>query len=234
MLVSGFPTIETPKILGIPVIPDSNGSAQHDAVVSLLNEWEILDKIIGLVFDTTSSNTGRFKASASAIESTLNKAVLWLACLHHVYEIHVKHVSDYFMGKRNSPSEAIFVRFQTEWSEMDQDTSSLILFDYDVDKELQEVAFEVVEWGQDCLEKETFPRQDYREPLELTVLFLGGSVFPFSFRKPGRLFQIVKYMYCIVLFSHGFPLTYIKELIITRGLWPIPSISSRCSCCPTV
>ena len=36
---------------------------------------------------------------------------------------------------------------------MDQDTSNLILFDSDVDKELQEVASDVVERGQDCLEK---------------------------------------------------------------------------------
>ena len=92
------------------------------------------------------------------------------------------------MGKRNSPSESLFVRFQKEWAELDLDTSTLILFDFDVDKELQEVAFEVVQWGQECLENETFPREDYRELLEITVLFLGGSVFPFSFRKPGMIF----------------------------------------------
>lgn len=188
MLVSGFPTLSTPKLLGIPVIQDSTGSSQHNAVVQLLGEWDILDKVIGLVFDTTSSNTGRFKGSATAIETTLKKAVMWLACRHHVYEIHVEHVSDHFMGKRNSPSESLFVRFQKEWAELDLDTSTLILFDFDVDKELQEVAFEVVQWGQECLENETFPREDYRELLELTVLFLGGSVFPFSFRKPGMIF----------------------------------------------
>ena len=134
MLVSGFPTLSAPKLLGIPVIQDSTGSSQHNAVVQLLGEWDILDKVIGLVFDTTSSNTGRFKGSATAIETTLKKAVMWLACRHHVYEIHVKHVSDHFMGKRNSPSESLFVRFQKEWAELDLDTSTLILFDFDVDK----------------------------------------------------------------------------------------------------
>ena len=51
-----------------------------------------------MVFDTTASNTGRHKGSASAIEATLGSAILWLACHHHVYEIHVKHVSDHVLG----------------------------------------------------------------------------------------------------------------------------------------
>ncbi len=38
-----------------------------------------------------------------------------------MYEIHVKHVSDCIIGKRNSPSESLFVRFQKEWPDLDQD-----------------------------------------------------------------------------------------------------------------
>lgn len=91
------------------------------------------------MFDTTSSNTGRFKGSATAIESTLNKAVLWLACYHHVYEIHVKHVSDYFMGKKLSFWSAL----GSIPERMVGNGSRHILFDYDVEKELQKVADEV-------------------------------------------------------------------------------------------
>ena len=54
-----------------------------------------------------------------------------------------------------------------------------------MDVGLQNIDHYVVDWGTECLEKEIFPREDYRELLELTVLFLGGSVYPFSFRKPG-------------------------------------------------
>lgn len=63
----------------------------------------------------------------------------------------------------------------------------LILFYSEGDSEMQELADEVIEWGSELIENDTFPRSDYLELLQLTVLFLGGSVFPFSIRKPGSI-----------------------------------------------
>ncbi|KZR97635.1 Cc8K15.2-like protein, partial [Daphnia magna] len=116
-------------LLGIPVIKDSTGMSQHNAVIKLLDEWEVTDNVVGMVFDTTASNTGRWKGCATSIEFTLDRAVLWLACRHHMYELHVKHVAA---------------------------LSTLLPSHYLL---------------------------DYRELLELTVLFLGGTVYPFKFRK---------------------------------------------------
>lgn len=121
ILVSGKPELEIPKLLGIPVISSITGAAQHDAIVNLLRSWKVIDNVVGLVFDTTASNTGRIKGCATVIEKTLDRAVLWFACRHHVYELHVKHVSDEIIGKRNSPSESLFVRFQKEWPDFNQD-----------------------------------------------------------------------------------------------------------------
>ncbi|KZR95764.1 Uncharacterized protein APZ42_010282, partial [Daphnia magna] len=45
ILVSGKPELENPKLLGIPVIASSTGTAQHDAVMSLLADWEVIEKI---------------------------------------------------------------------------------------------------------------------------------------------------------------------------------------------
>ncbi len=208
ILVSGKPELENPKLLGIPVISSSTGTAQHDAVMSLLANWDVKEKVVGLVFDTTSSNTGRIKGCATNIERTLGRAVLWFACRHHMYEIHVKHVSDCIIGKRNSPSEALFVRFKKEWPDFNQNPAvrslvfknkvcynnpflkimfhHLTLFDWEVSSELTAIGNEVLEWASNCLETDTFPRSDYLELVELTVLFWGGAVFPFSFRKPGK------------------------------------------------
>jgi hypothetical protein len=71
-----------------------------------------LKNVIGLCFDTTASNTGRLKGSAAIIKSTVDHSVLRLACRHHVYELDMKHVSVSIIGKRNSQSEALFVKFQ--------------------------------------------------------------------------------------------------------------------------
>jgi hypothetical protein len=59
-LISGFPQLESPKLLGVPNITNSTGRQQHDAVVRLLEKWGVFKELIALVFDTTSSNTGRF------------------------------------------------------------------------------------------------------------------------------------------------------------------------------
>jgi hypothetical protein len=49
VLISGGPDLKTPKLLGIPIIPNSTGAAQHSAVFDLLEEWDALDNVVGLV-----------------------------------------------------------------------------------------------------------------------------------------------------------------------------------------
>jgi hypothetical protein len=49
ILVSGKPHLETPKLLGVPIISDSTGLSHKNAVVNLLSTWEVTDNVIGLV-----------------------------------------------------------------------------------------------------------------------------------------------------------------------------------------
>ena len=52
-------------------------------------------------------------------------------------------------------------------------------------------ARKTLSWALKCLEEDTFPRQDYKELLELTILYLSGDIptrknrKEFHFRKPG-------------------------------------------------
>jgi hypothetical protein len=75
-----------------------------------------------MVFDTTSSNTGKHAGSCISLESALGRSIMWLACRHHVYEIHMKHVSDHINGARNSPSDSLCVRFQKDFNSLDKST----------------------------------------------------------------------------------------------------------------
>jgi len=43
----------------------------------------------------------------------------------------------------------------------------------------------VIEWGTRVLEEDVFPRSDYKELLELTLVYLGELVYPFRFHQPG-------------------------------------------------
>ena len=52
----GDKTITT-KLLGVPEVPNSTGISQEKAVMKLIAKWDVEKSVVGLVFDTTSSNT---------------------------------------------------------------------------------------------------------------------------------------------------------------------------------
>ena len=54
-----------------------------------------------------------------------------------------------------------------------------------MDEVLQKEAEDVLDWAQDQLQRNTWPREDYRELLELLIVSLGGTVPGFSFKMPG-------------------------------------------------
>ena len=81
----------------------------------------------------------------------------------------------------------LFSQFKEIYPQLDNDPSNYCLLDYsELSYELDEQAELVLKWGEQCLRQNTFPREDYRELLELTVIFLGGYVpRGFSMRKTG-------------------------------------------------
>ena len=80
ILVSGIGGI---KMLGVPSLSGlSNGQAGEvisEATVKLLDDWNCRDKVIGMVFDTTSANTGSKTAACISLQTKLKRALLWLA-----------------------------------------------------------------------------------------------------------------------------------------------------------
>ena len=55
--------------------------------MKVLDNWKIRDKIQGLVFDTTSSNTGIHRGACVCIEEALDRELVNIACSHHVMEV---------------------------------------------------------------------------------------------------------------------------------------------------
>ena len=54
-----------------------------------------------------------------------------------------------------------------------------------LDPHLQSVARSVLSWASEQQGRKTWPREDYRELLELVIVSLGGYVPGFSFKIPG-------------------------------------------------
>ena len=96
---------DTPRsqFLASPSIPDATGETMKDALINVLQEWAIpKERIIGMSWDTTSSNTGVRGGSATLFEEELGQGILWLACRHHIGELHVKHADQEVRGKWKS------------------------------------------------------------------------------------------------------------------------------------
>lgn len=99
-IVAGFPEPNIrDQYLASPCIPDGKGSSMCNALADTLEVWEIPhDIIIGISWDTTASNTGQHIGSATLFEQLLGRSVMWLACRHHMGELHVKHVDKIVRG----------------------------------------------------------------------------------------------------------------------------------------
>ena len=81
---------EVQELLGIPKIEKGTGVAQANAILQLLQEWNITNEVAGLCFDTTASNSGPSNGTCTLLERKLGRDLLHLACRHHIYELPLK------------------------------------------------------------------------------------------------------------------------------------------------
>ena len=129
-----------------------------------------------MVFDTTSSNSGSENGACKLLEDWLGTPILWLACRHHVLELHLKRVVQGVTGKTKEPGVALFKRLKSGWHTLEIDYDNLSKLDYSsLPKWMQDQGKEVLDWALTELEKNTWPREDYREPLRLYIICLGGD-----------------------------------------------------------
>ena len=165
---------------------------QETEIVKLLKNWGVWDSLIGS-FDTVADNTGRKSGACILLEREAGLALLYLACRHHVYEVHVKRVATVVLGKTTSPQEPLFKLMEDNWNDLTKDKdhsgidySNLKLFDWlSVEgSKLEDHAKTVLEFVESCLEKNVFPRSDYKELAQLIALWLGAEVENYKFVIP--------------------------------------------------
>jgi len=169
VIVTGATEVE--QLLGVPKLASGTGRAQADAVMSCLNEWNLQSKIKGLCFDTTASNTGHLSGACILIKKALEQKVLHFACRHHILEIVLEKVFTALkITAVSGPDIAIFKRFKDHWSFIDQ-----AVFETAAGKnEIKPFKATTIQFAEKNLEV-CQPRDDYREVLELAIIFVGGT-----------------------------------------------------------
>ena len=129
------------------------------------------------------------------------------------------------MGPSSGPDIGIFKRFKSHWHQMSMAKYNSGINDADVARALVNMTGNIIEFCSQQLE-EVQPRDDYRELLELTVIFLRGiPTRGVHFAKPGamhraRFMARLIYALKIFVFRDVFSLTArelkgIKELFVS-------------------
>ena len=95
----------------------SIASEQTKIILDTLDKWKIeRDLINGLVFDTTSINTGICSGVAVSLEQAFGTKLSLLACRHHVLELLCGAAASMISSITKSPNEAVFHVLVNRWS----------------------------------------------------------------------------------------------------------------------
>ena len=215
--VDRLPIIVTGKdieqLLAIPKLTSGTGEATAEAVFNACESWDINDFVRCMCFDTTAANSGVRKGACTLLQQKLQKDLLWLACRHHILEIMLEAVvSSNLPAASSGPEIQLFKRFRSKWTALDKSDFTR------ASEDMCTTANEIIAFANNQLELFQ-PRDDYKELLQLTIVFLGGNVKNFTFKAPAGLHRarwMAKAIYSlkIWMFQRQFRLTAREE----RGL----------------
>lgn len=194
------------QLLAVPRLESSTGREQAQAVWNAIADWNLEDKVQILCCATTASNTGRVNGACTLIEQRLNREVIIFACRHHIYELVLKAVFEIKVTQvTTSPDIPLFKKLQDNWKHINTKKVQLYrdkLSTYIADSEIEDLlAFYKAKLTDETL------RKDYRELVELSIIFLGGDAEnKLKIRPPGAMHQarwIARALYSlkITLFS---------------------------------
>lgn len=201
------------KLLGIPKIEDGTGAKMVEGIQNFLGKWKIEDLVEIVCFDTTSSNTGIHRGAAFLLEQKLGRKLLFFPCRHHISELLLKAVFELNFGKTSAPTTVMFDRFAQNWKNIDTKKFKSGITDDKVRSAISNNEIELLK--EFCIDKlnSHHDRSDYKELLELTLIFVGEEVPNFKkFRLPGatshaRFMAKAIYVYKIFIFRDQYKLT---------------------------
>ena len=182
------------QLLGIPPLDGGTGGHQKDAIIELLDIYDIRNNIVALCQDTTAANTGPYKGAFIMLCKELGVALLRVDCRHHIKELHIKHYAGPVTPRgTSSPGDALFKAYRKQWDTINQEEedfmSKLVFFEWPEDNNsfISIIAYKSLKLINEFLAKDTFKRGDYKYLCQLVKVFLSRETQGFRFRKPAAV-----------------------------------------------
>ena len=167
----------------MPALENSKGESIAHSTYNALLEWGCTENIQAVCCDTTNANFVYNGGAAVLLENLLEKNLLYLACRHHMFELILKAVFMVYFPAMNGPDVPIFKRFKNDWNAIK--TAEINDGLENVEPFLLAQKSEIVDFIDYNLTKQ-LPRDNYKELLHLSLLFLGENR-EINLRKPGAM-----------------------------------------------
>jgi hypothetical protein len=175
------------QLLGVPKLPSGAGESMASAIFEVLQQWHLVERVKGTCFDTTPSNIGVRNGACVLTERNLEKDLLYFACRHHVFELILEAVFMTSLTPSPSPDILIFKCFKTKWHAINYLEYRTALSDAVTALAMENFPEDIIEFAQMQL-RNIQRHDDYRELLEITIIFLGGTPLCGAFiMAPGGL-----------------------------------------------
>ncbi|GBM42698.1 hypothetical protein AVEN_219148-1 [Araneus ventricosus] len=161
------------QLIAVPRLDNSTGKEHTQAFWKAILDWNLKDNVPILCCDTKASNTGRFNDACALLEQTFCREMLFFACRHHVYELVLKAVFEVKIKETTSPDIPLFKKIKDNWKDIDltkiqcyRETIELFLSVPELENLFDFYRAEF---------KNVMVRDDYRELIELCIVFLGRN-----------------------------------------------------------
>lgn len=175
------------RLLGVPSIHSAKGAPTADAVFETLVQWEVVDKVEAMCFDTTAANTGYINGACKFLQTRFGRDLLPLACRHHEYDVVLRKAFETKFGKTKAPENAFFEKYRKarEQNKIDVTKFKSGISDKFVRAKLPDkIVRDIIAFCRRQLTNAQ-PRSDYKKFLQLAIIFLGETVENFKFPLPG-------------------------------------------------
>ena len=170
------------KLISARKIPGGSGLEIATEVAKSTREWNLTEKVIGMCFDTTSSNTGWLNGAAVNLELKLKRPLLWLPCRKHISELFLKGAWYAIFDEDMGPNYGGFKEFKEIWTNINKENFKGI----QPKSWMKDKRDFIIQICSNALAK-GHSRDDYKENIELVLVVLGVMPAKFSFKKPGAI-----------------------------------------------
>ena len=185
------------QFIASPAIAEGTGDTMAKCIFKIMNDFELIESVGALVFDTTASNTGQWRGSATLFEVMLQRSLLWLACRHHIPELFIKHANTAILSPSKGPDGSLFMEFKAFFGFINLDNRTVWKWPTSVRDWRHQRVGDILVWADRHMQRATWPREDYRELLELVVSYQVINI-NVQIRKPGAILR-ARFMACLYL-----------------------------------